>query len=588
MAAIADGYFLGLYHVTSLDERGMAEVDSPVLFIVDADQEARLVTESALARRFGADYRVLAAGTAQDGLDRLQRLADRGHRVALVAADLHLPGMDGPQFLERAHVLHPASSRVLLVSMDQYHTRIPFTELPTLQRATALGRIDFWVVKGWINPEEWLYPQVQEALTAWTIANGSHHVVYRIVGEQWAPRSHELRDLLTRNGVPIEFYSADSDKGRELIREYGIDVRRLPAVIRHGGSVMHDPSLAEIAAAHGIHTRPSPGVHDLAIVGAGPAGLAAAVYGASEGLRTLMIESEAIGGQAGTSSMIRNYLGFPRGISGDGLAHRAWEQALLFGAEFVFTQRATELRARGNERVMARSDGSEVVARAVIIATGVTYRRIGIPALDRFVGAGVFYGAAGVEAPAMKGEEVYVVGGANSAGQAAIHLAKFAARVVMLVRGDSLATSMSDYLITQLNALPNVEVRLHMRVVDAHGEARLQGLSLEDIQTGRREQVAAAAVFILIGAEPRTEWLRGVIQLSEHAFILTGRDVPQEAWPLRRAPLPFETNLPGVFAAGDVRYSSVKRVAGAVGEGSVTVGSIHQYLAEFQADAGDV
>jgi thioredoxin reductase (NADPH) len=566
----------------------MAEVDSPVLFIVDADQEARLVTESALARRFGADYRVLAAGTAQDGLDRLQRLADRGHRVALVAADLHLPGMDGPQFLERAHVLHPGSSRVLLVSMDQYHTRIPFTELPTLQRATALGRIDFWVVKGWINPEEWLYPQVQEALTAWTIANGSHHVVYRIVGEQWAPRSHELRDLLTRNGVPIEFYPADSDKGRELIREYGIDVRRLPAVIRHDGSVMHDPSLAEIAAAHGIHTRPSPGVHDLAIVGAGPAGLAAAVYGASEGLRTLMIESEAIGGQAGTSSMIRNYLGFPRGISGDGLAHRAWEQALLFGAQFVFTQRATELRARGNERVMARNDGSEVVARAVIIATGVTYRRIGIPALDRFVGAGVFYGAAGVEAPAMKGEEVYVVGGANSAGQAAIHLAKFAARVVMLVRGNSLATSMSDYLITQLNALPRVEVRLHMRVVDAHGEARLEGLTLEDIQTGRREPVAAAAVFILIGAEPRTEWLRGVIQLSERAFILTGRDVPAEAWPLRRAPLPFETSLPGVFAAGDVRYSSVKRVAGAVGEGSVTVGSVHQYLAEFQADAGDV
>jgi thioredoxin reductase (NADPH) len=565
----------------------MAEFDSPVLFIVDGDQEARLVTESALARRFGADYRVLAAGTAQDGLDRLQRLADRGDRVALVAADLHLPGMDGPQFLERAHVLHPASSRVLLVSMDQYHTRIPLTELPTLQRATALGRIDFWLVKGWVNPEEWLYPQVQEALTTWTMANGPHHVVYRIVGEQWAPRSHELRDVLTRNGVPFEFYPADSEKGRELIREYGIDVRRLPALIRYDGSVLHDPSLADIAAAHGIHTRPSPGVHDLAIVGAGPAGLAAGVYGASEGLRTLMLESEAIGGQAGTSSMIRNYLGFSRGISGDALAHRAWEQVVLFGAQFVFT-RATQLRARGHERVLALNDGSEVVARAVIIATGMAYRRIGIPALERFVGAGVFYGAAGVEAPATAGEEVYLVGGANSAGQAAIHLAKFAARVVLLVRGDSLATSMSDYLITQLNALPNVEVRPQMRVVDAHGEARLEGLTLEDIRTGRREQVAAAAVFILIGAEPRTEWLRGVLQLSERAFILAGRDVPAEAWPLRRAPLPFETSLPGVFAAGDVRYSSVKRVAGAVGEGSVTVGSVHQYLAEFQADTGDV
>src|SRR2546421_1411708 len=336
---------------------------------------------------------------------------------------------------------------------------------------------------------------------------------------------------------------------------------------------MHDPSLAEIAAAHGIHTRPSPGVHDLAIVGAGPAGLAAAVYGASEGLRTLMIESEAIGGQAGTSSMIRNYLGFPRGISGDGLAHRAWEQALLFGAQFVFSQRGTELRARGNERVMARNDGSEVVARAVIIATGMTYRRIGIPALDRSVGAGVFYGAAGVEAPALAGEEVYVVGGANSAGQAAIHLARFAARVVLVVRGDSLATSMSDYLITQLDALPNVAVRLHTQVVDGYGEARLEGLTLEDMRTGRREQVPAAALFLLIGAEPRTEWLRGVIQLSDRAFILTGRDLPAEAWPLRRAPLPFETSLPGVFAAGDIRHGSVKRVAGAAGEGSVTVGS---------------
>jgi thioredoxin reductase (NADPH) len=565
------------------DEGRVAAVDSPVLFIVDADQEARGVTESALVRRFGADYRVLAVGTPQDGLDRLQRLADRGDQVALVAADLHLPGMDGVQFLERAHVLHAGSSRVLLVAMDQYRTRVPLTELPTLQRATALGRIDFWLVKGWVNPEEWLYPEVQEALTSWTMAHGARHLVYRIVGEQWAPRSHTLRDVLTRNGIPFEFYPADSENGRQLTREYAIDMRRLPAVIRHDGSVLYDPSFADIAAAHGIQTRPPPGVHDLAIVGAGPAGLAAAVYGASEGLRTLVIEPEAIGGQAGTSSMIRNYLGFPRGISGEGLAHRAWEQAILFGAQFVFTQRATQLGPRGKERAMTLSDGSELWARAVIVATGMTYRRIGIPTLERFVGAGVFYGAAGVEAPALAGEEVYVVGGANSAGQAAIHLARFAALVVLVVRGDSLATSMSDYLITQLDALPNVAVRLHTQVVDGRGEARLEGLTLEDVRTGRREQVPAAALFVLIGAEPRTEFLRGVIQLSDRAFILTGRDIPAEAWPLRRPPLPFETSLPGVFAAGDVRYSSAKRVAGAAGEGSVTVGSVHQYLAEFQA-----
>ena len=412
---------------------------SPVLFIVDADPQARVVAESALARRFGPDYRVLVAGTPQDALTALQHLAHHGGEVALVAADLRLPGMDGVEFLERAHALHPGCWRVLLVAMDRYHTSVPFTELAALQRATALGRIDFSVVKGWVTPEEWLYPQIQEALTAWTIAHRPSHVVYRIVGEQWAPRSHELRDLLTRNSVPFEFYAADSEAGQQLIKDFAIDVRRLPAVIHHDGSVQHDPSFADVAAAHGIETRPSTEVYDLAIAGAGPAGLGAAVYGASEGLRTVVFEPHAIGGQAGTSSMIRNYLGFPRGISGGGLAHRAWEQALLFGAQFVFMHEVVGLSARGDDRVIALGDGSQAVARAVIIATGVAYRRLSIPALDRLIGAGVFYGAAGVEAPAMAGEQVYVVGGANSAGQAALHLAKFAARVTVLVRGESLA-----------------------------------------------------------------------------------------------------------------------------------------------------
>jgi thioredoxin reductase (NADPH) len=365
-----------------------------------------------------------------------------------------------------------------------------------------------------------------------------------------------------------------------LMRDFGVNTRRLPAIILHDGSVLHDPTFAEVAGAHGIHTQPSSEAYDLVILGAGPAGLTAAVYGASEGLRTLVIEPLAIGGQAGTSSMIRNYLGFPRGISGGELAHRAWEQAVLFGAQFVFTQQATGLTARGNERVIGLSDGSEVIARAVIIAAGVNYRRIGVPSLERLVGVGVFYGAAGVEAPAMANEEVYVVGGANSAGQAALHLARFAARVTLLVRGESLAAGMSDYLIRQLEATPNVEVWLRTRVIDGRGEDRLEALILEDVVTGRREEVAAPAVFVLIGAEPRTEWLRGVIRRDDHGFILTGRDVPQEGWPLTRPPLPFETSIPGVFAAGDVRYGSVKRVAGAVGEGSVAVGSVHQYLDE--------
>jgi thioredoxin reductase (NADPH) len=370
------------------------------------------------------------------------------------------------------------------------------------------------------------------------------------------------------------------------LREYGVDAERLPAVILHDGSVLHDPAPIDVANALGVQTQPTSEVYDLAILGAGPAGLAAAVYGASEGLRTVVIEPQAIGGQAGTSSMIRNYLGFPRGVSGGELTFRAWEQTLLFGTQFVFTQRAIGVTAPGDERVIRLGDGSEARARAVIIAAGVAYRRLEIEALERLVGLGVFYGAAGVEAPALAGEEVYVVGGANSAGQAALHLAKFAARVTLLVRGESLEAGMSDYLITQIAATPNVTVRLRTRVVDGGGAERLEHLTLEDGATGQREDVTAAALFVLIGAEPRTEWLRETIARDDRGYLLTGRDVSGESWSLQRAPLPFETSMPGVFAVGDVRHGSVKRVAGAVGEGSVAIGSVHQYLAQqIRADA---
>ena len=563
-----------------------ASPGSPVLLIVDADQQARATLETALRRRFGADYRVLVAESAEAGLATPERLAREGAEVALIAADLKLPGMVGVDFLEGAHALHPDASRALLVPMDQHGARIPFGELPALQRATALGRIDFWILKGWVTPEEWLYPQVQAALSAWTTAHRPYHEVLRVVGERWSPRTHELRDALTRNTVPFGFYAVDSEEGQRLVREYGIDVARLPAVIFRDGSVLHQPNIVEVAAGHGVHTRPSADVHELAIVGAGPAGLAAAVYGASEGLRTLVMECQSIGGQAGTSSMIRNYLGFPRGLSGSELTSRAFEQALLFGAEFAFTPPATRLSARDGERTITLEDGTDVVARTVMLATGVAYRRLGIPALDRLIGAGVFYGAPGVEAAAMAEQEVYVIGGANSAGQAALHLAKFAARVTVLVRGQSLAAGMSDYLIKQIQATPNIEVRLQTRVVDGRGEYRLEGLVLEDARTGQRQEVAAAAVFVLIGAEPRTEWLRDVLQRDDRGFILTGHDVPAEAWPLDRPPLPFETSLPGVFAVGDVRHGSIKRVAEAVGEGSVAVGAVHRYLAEAAARAG--
>jgi thioredoxin reductase (NADPH) len=555
-------------------------MSEPVLLVIDDDPRELATFERALRRRYGADYRVVAERSPEAALGLLERLADRGEDVALVAADLRLPGTDGVEFLEQASALHPGVVRTLLVAMDEHHTRLPFSELEALQRATALGRIDFWMAKGWVTPEEWLYPQVQEALSAWTRTNRARHVIYRLVGERWEPRTHALRDTLTRNSVPFEFHPVGSQESDTLVRDFGVDAEHLPALIRHDGSVLQDPTFAEVARSHGIHTQPSSDTYDLAILGAGPAGLGAAVNGASEGLSTLVMEPLAIGGQAGTSSMIRNYLGFPKGIGGGELARRAWEQAVLFGAEFAFTRPATGLATRGDRRVIVLSDGSGVSARAVIIASGADYRRIGVPSLERLVGAGVFYGAAGAEAPAMAGEEVYVVGGANSAGQAALHLGRFASRVTLLVRGESLAAGMSDYLIRQIEATPNVEVRLRTRVVGGRGEVHLEALSLEDVETSSREEVAAAALFVMIGAEPRTEWLRGVVARDDHGFILTGRDIPREAWTSNRPPLPFETSVPGAFAAGDVRYGSVKRVAGAVGEGSAAVGSVHRCIGE--------
>ena len=562
-----------------------AEVGAPALLVVGADPGDLTTTAAALHRRFTPDYRVLTAGSAQAALAELGRIAQAGGQVALVAADLHLPDGDGIDLLDRAAAVHRGIARVLLFEMDDHHTRVPLGELPALQRASALGRIDAWSVKGWVNPDEWLYPQVQEALSAWSKKHRPSHVVYRLVGNEWDPVSHDLRDALTVNGVPFLFRAADSDAGRQLIREYGIDTERLPAAVRHDGGVLHRPSLADLAVSHGLQVQPTSELYDLVILGAGPAGLAAAVYGASEGLRTLLVEARAIGGQAGTSSMIRNYLGFPGGISGGELAHRAWQQATLLGAEFVFTHRVTALTTDGMGHQLVLDDGSRITARAVIVAAGVTYRRLGLPDLDRLVGAGVFYGAAGVVAPAVAGEDVYVVGGANSAGQAALHLAEYAARVTLLIRGPSLAAGMSDYLVRQIDATPNVAVKLRTQVVGGHGESRLDGLRLLDLERQQTADVPAAAVFVMIGAEPHTDWLSDALCLDEHGFILTGRDLPADAWPLAREPHPFETSRPGVFAAGDVRHGSVKRVAGAVGEGSVSVGSVHRHLAEVMAQS---
>ncbi len=551
----------------------------PVLVLVDADSDARERISIALGRRFGADYQVQVGGNALEGFALLERLAKEGARVALIAADLALSHEEGGiSFLERAHVLHPHASRVLLVAMDRRGTRIPFSALAALRRATALNRIDFWVVKGGFSPEEWLYLRVQEALSAWTRLHGPHHEVLRVVGEQWSPRSHWLRETLSRNTVPFGFYPADSERGRELIQAHGVDVTRLPAVILHDGSVIHEPTAFHIAQALGVQTKPSSQVNDLVIVGAGPAGLAAALYGASEGLRTIVVEERAIGGQAGTSSMIRNYLGFPRGVSGADLVFRAWEQTLLFGAEFVFAQRAIGLGSRNDLHSLMLSNGDEVLGRAVVLAFGVEYRRLGVPSLEQWTGAGLFYGAAGTEAPALAGEPVCVIGGANSAGQAALHLSQFASHVTLIVRGAALEAGMSSYLVAQIRATSNIEVRLRTRVAEGHGTERLAALELEDAD-GRRGTIPTTAVFAMIGAQARTEWLGPAIRRDEDGFVLTGRDLPSDARTGVQPPLPFETSVPGVFAVGDVRRGSIKRIAEAVGEGSVAVGSVHQHLA---------
>jgi thioredoxin reductase (NADPH) len=386
-------------------------------------------------------------------------------------------------------------------------------------------------------------------------------------------------------GIPHGWYPVDSDVGRRLLEEAGQDGSRLPVVVFHSGQVFVDPSYAELVEGLGFGTRPAAAAYDLAIIGAGPAGLAAAVYAASEGLQTLVVEPQVVGGQAGTSALIRNYLGFPRGISGNDLANRALEQAWLFGANLVLAQQVTGLDARGANRLLRLSDGSQVATHAVIIASGVAWRRLGVPPLESLVGAGVFYGAAGAEARAMQGQDVFVVGAGNSAGQASLHLARWAASVTILARGDALGQSMSDYLVQQIERAPNIAVRLHTEVVDGKGGRRLEGLSLRDRHSGATEDIPAAALFVMIGAQPHTEWLAGTVKRDDRGYILTGHDLlhagkPPPGWPYQRPPLLLETSLPGVFAAGDVRYRSVKRVTSAVGEGAVAIQLVHAYLSE--------
>ncbi|MDQ3695765.1 MAG: FAD-dependent oxidoreductase [Chloroflexota bacterium] len=550
---------------------------TPVIFAVIDDATTRDRLSQDLKRRFGADYRVNVIASALEGITSLDALRATGDEVAAVIADRELPEMTGIAFLDRADDLHPGARRGLLVRPG------PAGMTDPIRRALLFDHVDFQIAAPWVSPEEWLYPTVTEALSAWTRLHRPHDEAITLIDRRWDPRGHDLRDLLERSGVPYGFYAEDSPHGKELLAKHGLGVEQLPVAIHRDGSVLLDPSNEELADAIGVATQPPGEPVDVCIIGAGPAGLAAAVYAASEGLQTVVVEAGALGGQAATTNQILNYLGFPHGLSGRELTTRAYFQALLFGTHFVFMRRAVDLRTRDGMHVLTLDNGTEVVSQAVVAASGSDPRRLSIPALEGLVGRGVFYGATGAEAAALRGEEVCVVGGGNAAGQSTLHLAKYAARVTLIVRGDSLAPDMSDYLIQRLAEAANVAVRLNTSVVDGIGERRLHGVQLEERATKQRDSLPVAALFVEIGGEPNTGCLPETLARDERGHLLTGRDLLTDAarsatWPLDRLPLTLETSIPGVFAAGDIRRGRIGRVAAAVGDGAVAIRSVQAYL----------
>lgn len=537
----------------------------PVILVVDDEDAPRARVERELVRRHGSDYRIVAERSPDAALAVMRAARAAGDEVALVLADQWMPGRAGGDVLAEVPALFPRARRGLLVDFGAWGD--PPTAAAIL-RAMGLGHCDYYVLKPWRSPDEYFNRTVSEFLHEWARALPSGPAEVIVAGPAGDPRTREIHSLLVRNGIPCA-----------LRPEHATGAAELPVVVFHDGRVLERPTNAQIAEAFGLRTTLDRDDHDVVVVGAGPGGLAAAVYAASEGLATLVIEREAIGGQAGSSSLIRNYLGFARGIGGAELAMRAYQQAWVFGASFLMMREVRAIAPAGDRLALTLSDGARATAGAVVLATGVAYRRLGIPALEALVGAGVFYGASVSEAPALAGESVYVVGGGNSAGQAALHLSRHARRVTILVRGDSLVGTMSRYLIDLVEATPAIEVRTGTEVVDGAGTGHLERIVLRDRRGGGRSTVEAAALFVLIGAHPHSDWLPRSIARDEWGYVLTGADLAG-AWTLERPPRPLETSLPGVFAVGDVRHRSMKRVAASVGEGAGVIPQVHEHLAE--------
>jgi thioredoxin reductase (NADPH) len=552
----------------------------PILVCVDDDSDVLRAIERDLRSKYGAEYRVMASDSPEGALTLLKQLKVRNDSVALLLADQRMPHMDGVAFLQEATRIFPEAKRALLTAYADTNAAIG---------AINQANINYFFLKPWDPPAEHLYPQLDDLLDDWQASYRPAFQGIRVLGTRWSPRSYELRDFLARNRVPYQWIdvegSANDPETKRLLEALGSEAASLPVVLFPDGTKLLESVPAEVAQKVGLRTRAQTTFYDLAIVGGGPAGLAAAVYGASEGLHTVMIEREAPGGQAGMSARIENYLGFPMGLSGGDLARRAVVQAQRFGVEILSPQEAVGIRTEGPYRIIKLADGNEISCHALMIATGVQWRRLEAPGIDRLQGAGVYYGGGATEAMSCKGEIIYVVGGANSAGQAAMNFAKYADRVVILVRGSSLSSTMSQYLIDQVKEMSNIEVWAHGSVAEAHGEMHLEEISILCSDTNKLERVPASAMFIFIGALPRTEWLANVVERDERGFILTGPDLIREGqhpkgWALDRDPYLLETNIPGLFAVGDVRHGSVKRVASGVGEGSVAVQFIHQYLSK--------
>jgi thioredoxin reductase (NADPH) len=551
------------------------------MLTVDDDPEVLRAIERDLRGHYAERYRVMRANSGSAALTTLRELKARNNPVALLLADQRMPQMDGVGFLTQAMDIHPQAKRALLTAYADTNAAID---------AINEARVHYYLMKPWDPPEEKLFPALDDLLHDWTAQFRPLYEGIRVLGTRWSSRAYELRDFLGRNQVPyqwidVEVASTDPEV-RRLLDSLGPEADTLPLILFPDGERLAEPPFPAVANKLGLHTKAQTNFYDLAIIGGGPAGLAAAVYGASEGLRTVIVEREAPGGQAGLSSRIENYLGFPSGLSGGDLARRAVAQARRFDVEILSPQEAQNLRIDGPYRHIKLSDGSEISCHALLLAMGVQWRTLVVPGMERLQGAGVYYGGGASEAIACRGETVYIVGGANSAGQAAMHFSKFAQKVIMLVRGDSLASTMSHYLIEQIEKTPNIAVWTHTSVTEVHGDTHLSEITIQRA-TGQVEKVPANSLFIFIGAQPRTEWLDGLINRDERGFILSGPDLLKdgkrpEGWTLDRDPGLLETNIPGIFVVGDVRHGSVKRVASGVGEGAVVVQFMHQYLAKVQ------